>query len=327
MPIQARTLLITHRDLAYSTTRFDNGLVKAIATSAHADIAIWDELPSESFKCAALSLGKTPSDFDSCIIFIRFRVLDAADDFDWSGFDGKRVWLEQDAWQSYSPAYPRWKGRYPPAFKRHQFDAMITTGKRTAELLSQSGVIAHWVPKAYDQASFHDLGQPRSGVCTFGTMWPSRRTLLHRLSKDGVRVDDVSGPFETLNRRLNTHSACVVCNMTGKPPLGRAGRLINRFFPEFLTVWDGIEPMAKTFEAAGAGCAPIIDHLDELTDLGFIDGINCYIYRTFDDAVAITKSLDDAAAIEAGKAAAELVRTRHTWADRGRQVARILEDL
>ena len=275
-------------------------------------------------KAAAAAAGAEPSDFDVCMVFVRARLLADGPPFDWSGFVGRRVWFEKDAWFGYSIAHPEWHDRFPGLYRRHGFDLMISTGRYTTERLCDEGVNAVWVPKGYAADAFGDLDGSRSGLCTFGTSWYSRRKLLHSLRRSGADVVDVSGPFETLNERLNRYEACVVCNMPGWPRFGRPGRLVARRFPSITRVTLGVEPMAKTFEVAASGCAPIVDHLDELAALGFVDGVNCLTYRSFAEAADVIRQGSDEEYRRIGLAAAELARSRHTWRHRADETLAVL---
>lgn len=319
-----RILVVTHADLAQGTNRSESRFVAALIGLEDLSIAYWEDLGKPTVAEAARVTGHTPADFDVCLFFVRFRLLYEQEAFDWSGFTGRRVWLEHDAWTNYSPAHPNWHGKYPQVYRRDRFDLMISTGKQTTELLMEDGVNAQWVPKGYSDDVFHDLGLDRVGVCTFGTRWPSRRALIGHLGRRGVDITDVSGPFESLNERMNAHLAGVVCNMPGAAPFGRAGRALNRVVPSFVRTTPAVEPMIKTFEMAAAGCALVVDHLDELRDLGFIDGSTCLTYHSFDEAAELLQTADPAELRAIGKAAAELTRTRHTWANRAREVRDLL---
>jgi len=322
-----RILLVTHADLAKDPNHYVSRFVAGLTELADVVIACWEDMASPSFLDASRAAGASPSGFDVCLLFVRFRLLAEATPFDWSGFGGRRVWLEHDAWNNYSPAHARWHGRYPAVYERDRFHLMISTGRQTTQLLRRDGVNAQWVPKGYSDDVFHDLGLERSGTCTFGTMWPSRRALIHHLRGRGIEVIDVSGPFGSLNERLNAHVAGVVCNMPGLAPFGRAGRAINRLIPSFVRTWPAVEPMIKTFETAAAGCAPIVDHLEELEDLGFVNGATCLTYRTFDEASEVLLSADPAELRAIGTAAAALARTRHTWRHRAVDVLGLLEGM
>lgn len=321
-----RILLITHADLAFSPSKAQSSLVKGIQQATQAKIALWEELETPSIAAACASVEAEQSDFEACLLMVRFRRLMASTGIEWDGFSGLKVWYEEDAVTNYSPSHPRWNGKYTELWRREAFDLMIATGKRTTELLQADGVSARWIPKGYTADAFYDLGLDRSGICTFGTLWPSRRKLLHHLDRRGIDIADVSGPFETLNARLNAHTGALVCNMLGRPPFARVGRAINRVFPSFVTTWPASEPMIKTFEVAGAGCAPIVDHLDELTDLGFVDGETCRTYRTFDEAGDLLSEVSSDELLELGQAAAALAQSRHTWGHRAAELVHILEN-
>lgn len=278
---------------------------------APADIAVgvWEQMAAPSVRSAADAAQVDLAECDVCLTNVRSRYF-KLEPFDWSGFDGLRVHYEPDAWISYSPATPQLHGKHAAVYHRDRFHLMISTGKKTASCLRRDGVNAVWVPKGYDSTLISDLGSDRSGICTYGAPWPSRQALLARL---GDAVTNVSGPYEELNERLNRYAGAVVCNMPGRTPLGKVGRGIRRWWPGFVRTWPAIEPMIKTFEVAGAGCAPIVDHLDELDDLGFVDGETCLTYRTFDEASSIVRQADHDGLREIGAAAAQLARSRHTW--------------
>jgi hypothetical protein len=209
-------------------------------------------------------------------------------------------------------------------FHRDGFHVMVSTGKRTTELLRACGVDAEWVPKGYTASRFRDTGGARRGLCTYGRAWPSRRAMVHHLTRHGIGLVDASGPFETLNDRLNRHAGAVICNMVGEVPLGRAGRALNRVWPGFVRLRPAVEPMIKTFEVAAAGCAPVLDHLDELADLGFVDGETCITYRSFDEAVQKLRRADEATLARIGAAAARLAKAQHTWGHRAERIAALL---
>jgi hypothetical protein len=319
-PAAVRLLVITHASHAYDENRYTYGLVSGLAETTDLVLAEWEKMGTPSVRSAAETAQVDLADIDVCMTYMRFRLL-MLEPFDWSGFDGPRVLMEHDAWIGYSPAHREWHGRFPEVYHRDGFDLMISTGRNTTARLRADGVNAVWMPKAYNAANFTDLGYERSGVCTFGTAWPSRRALIAQL---GDLVTDVSGPYDTLNERLNGHAGAIVCNMPGKPPLGKLGRAIRRKRPGFVRIYPGVEPMIKTFEVAGAGCAPIIDHQDELDELGFVPGRTCLTYRTFDEATELLRQADVEELREIGRAAGELARSRHTWRHRAELVPQLI---
>jgi hypothetical protein len=321
---QMRLLVITHPDIAYSPDRYDHELVTSLGDLVDLTIVEWEQMARPSALEAARVAGADLATFDVCMVYVRFRFLVAGDPWDWTGFGGLRVWMEHDAWFNYSPAHPAWHGKFPDTYRRDGFHLMFATGRDLAALLRRDGVDARWMPKGYSAANFTDLGRNRSGVCTFGTMWPSRRAMIARLQHRGIAPRDVSGSFAGLNDRLNRHAAAVVCNMPGTVPFGLPGRAVRRYVPTFVRVRPAVEPMIKTFEVAGSGCAPVIDHLDELDELGFVDGQTCLTYRTFDEAADKLLAVDDDELSTIGRAAASLARTRHTWRHRAQLVVEIL---
>ena len=330
---QLRVLLVSHRDLVEGGHRTQSAFCQSLAATADLSFAAWEEASPESLKLSQfvdLATGGSAraTDFDACIFFVRFRLLSRAPALDWESFPGLRVMYEEDAWHNYPVASPGpYSGLWPSVFRRHQFDALVCTGREVASRLRAEGIDAHWVPKGYDAATFTDLGRARDGLCTFGLAWPSRRALADRLRREHIAMRDVSGPYASLNERLNEHAGAVVCNMRAVVPFGRFGRRLQRRLPRLARVVPGIEPMIETFEVAGAGCAPIVDWIDELDELGFVAGENCVMYRDFDDLVVQLRSLDNDALVEMGYQAHALAVERHTWGHRAREFSELLRRL
>jgi hypothetical protein len=327
-----RVLLISHRDLVETHRRFQGALFREIAKHLDLRFVDWEDGgATESVERYARLAGGELADFDACIYHVRFRLRRAAEPLQWGSYGGLRIWLDTDAWQNFHSGTQQ-HGRYPMVFQRDRFDLLVCTGRAVTRRLASEGVNAHWLPKGYEEDAFFDLGKARNGVCTFGRPWPSRRALLHRLERASVGVTDVSGPYGTLNERLNMFAGALVCNMPGAIPFNRPGplgvpaRFLHRLYPGFATVDRGIEPMAKTFEVAGAGCAPIIDAIDELADLGFVSGETCLIYQNFKQAEEILRDTDDVELRTIGRRALDLARYRHTFARRGADFARVVRD-
>lgn len=296
-------------------------LLEGLAESTELTLAFWEDMDLPSVRAASRSAKIDLADIDVCMTYLKFRY-HMLEPIDWSGYDGPRVMLEFDAWAAYDPSNTMWHGRYQEIYRRDGFHLMITTGRNTRDLLRRDQVNAVWMPKAYDSKYIHELERDRAGVCTFGTRWMSRQALNYRL---GNLVTDVSGPYERLNDRLNEFAGAVVCNMPGRPPFGKVGRAVRRLFPTFVRVYPGVEPMIKTFEVAGAGCVPIVDHQEELAELGFVDGQTCLTYRDFDEAVALVRNTPTERLRELGAAAATLARSRHTWLHRAVEIPGMIE--
>ena len=322
-------LLISHRDLVESSNRSVAALFRGLGDHVALRFACWEDgAGPASVASYARLVGRELGDFDACILFVRYRLRRGGEPLQWDGFPGLRLWLEEDAHLNFAIGRgDPWRGSFPPVFHRDRFDAMVAMGRQVAEGLRDAGVNAHWLPKGYDQDAFCDLGGDRRGICTFGTPWGSRRALLAHLGRAGVEVTDVSGPYETLNQRLNGYAGAVVCNIRSAVPLGRSGRLLNRRFPQFVQLAPGIEPMIKTFEVAGAGCAPVVDRIDELVELGFVDGDTCLLFDDFTVLEERLRAATDGELQRIGHAAMELAAKRHTWSCRAEQLSRMLEDL
>jgi hypothetical protein len=268
---------------------------------------------------------------DACVWFVKFRDLLAGPSFDWGSYGGLRVMHDHDAYLSYgSMGIPSpYLGAWPAVFRRNRFDLLVTSGKAVSGRLRDDGVPSAWVPKGYDDKSLHDLGGSRSGVGTYGTEYMSRRLALARVRRSGSRVDAFRSPFNELNATLNRFAACLVCNMftnwrfTG----GRIERALGRVAPRLACgVVRGLEPMIKNFEVAGAGCAPIVDWIDELEDLGFEDGRNVIVYRDLSDLVERLHHYESRSneLVEIGRRAAVLAAGRHTWSHRAIEMDEVL---
>ena len=334
-----RVLLVTHRDAVERPDRNRPAFIRALATMVDLDLAIWEDAPPgpmklSSFVDVAIGGPACATDFDVCIFFVRFRLLCRGAALDWGSFRGLRVMYDFDALQNFPVGFAGpyghpgpYEGSWPSVVRHHQFDVLVCTGREVTNRLRAEGIDAHWVPKGYDAATFTDLGRARHGLCTFGRSWPARRALADRLRREHIPMRDVSGPYASLNERLNEHAGAVVCNMFAAIPFGRFGRRMQRRLPWLARVGPGLEPMAKTFEVAGAGCAPILDRIAELDELGFVAGENCVMYQDFDDLVEQLRGLDDDALIDIGRRAHNLVAGRHTLVHRARELSDLLRRL
>jgi hypothetical protein len=311
-----RVLLITHQDLAFDPHRSESDFVTGLELLVDLTVAEFDRPSVRAY-------AESPNHYDAIVVFVRFRLRMDDEAWDWNGFHGLKVCIEHDAWGSYVPG--PLDGRYGPALRRDRFDLVISTGKATAKLLRADGVPAHWIPKGFSTGAFRDLGLDRSGVCTYGTMWPSRRALLHHIGK-AIHVEDVSGPYPTLNDRLNLHLASVVCNMPSTVPLGRLGRRVQRHWPPFVRLSPAVEPMIKTFETAASGTALVVDRVQDLEPLGFVHGENCLLYTSFEEATHLLITTSDSDFRSIGRAGADLCAQHHTWRHRAGQFADVMAE-
>jgi hypothetical protein len=320
-----RVLVITHADKAFNPSQYGYEFARHLNDLVDLTIVEWERMTAPSAQAAADVANIDLEDVDVVLMWVRFRHRVDGPAFSWDHFRGQRVWMEHDAWLNFLP-YSAFYGKFPPVFRRDKFDLMISTGRRTRDGLRAAGVDAEWMPKGFSSTAFRDLGSTnREGACTFGTAWPSRRSMMHRVRRRGIDLVDVSGPFDTLNVRLNRYASSVVCNMPGRPPIGKPGRAIARIWPEFVRTEPAIEPMIKTFEVAGSGCALVVDEIQELASLGFVNGETCLTYRTFDEAARLLRR-PQPELLAIGRAGAALARSHHTWRNRAELLVDILSN-
>ncbi|MFH1063135.1 MAG: glycosyltransferase [Candidatus Omnitrophota bacterium] len=228
------------------------------------------------------------SSFDAIIWYVHFRDLKTKESFDWQDYKGLRLMYEEDAFNNFQDI----KGVnydfncWPEVYRKHNFQALIVTGKKTCNNLIQDGVNAYWIPKGYDDTTIYDKGQPRKGICYYGIKYPARRAMLHYLNKRGILFSRIKCPYDRLNDNLNKFQICLVCNMTGIIKRGIVNKWINFLSPSSMISYKpGPEVMIKNFEIAGSGCVLFCDYIDELNDLGFKDGETVVTYKNFAELV------------------------------------------
>ncbi len=129
-----RVLLITHADTAYNPSRYTNELVVALGERVSLTIVEWEHMAAPSASAAAEAARVHLTSIDTILFYVKYRHhVEAL--FDWSGFDGFRVWFEQDAWHSYNPGNPSLQGQFAPLFHRNGFHRMLTSGHNARDLL------------------------------------------------------------------------------------------------------------------------------------------------------------------------------------------------
>jgi hypothetical protein len=264
---------------------------------------------------------------DTCLWFVRFRLLRERPAFDWGRFAGRRVMYDFDTNANYHLlSVAEHRGEWPGVYRRQGFDTLVSTGKAVSELLRADDVNAVWLAKGYDDERVHPLGRTRHGLGEYGQSYRSRRALrahLERRRDPYTRFSDHAG----LNDQLNRFLGVLICNLAGEVARG-PGRFVNRVWPDrAIRLSPGVEPMIKNFEVAGAGCAPIADWIPELGDLGFVDGETMVAYDTLDDLVERCRHYlaepDLLASI--GVRAAALAAARHTWGHRAAALGPLLD--
>ncbi len=265
--------------------------------------------------------------YDAWIWWVPFRRLIERSPFDWQDFPGLRVMYDPDVHANYHRMVPsEWIGLWPAEFRRQRFDLLVATGRETCDRLLADGVNAGWLPKAYDPERFFDQGGRRAGVCFFGARYLAREVMLQRLQRAGVAYEGLTCRYEQLNHDLNRFRGALICNLEGTVRRGFS-RLLHGPLSRWATsIRPGFEPMLKNFEVAGAGCAPIADWIDELSELGFIDGESLVAYRSFDGLIDRLRHYADHpdGLDRIGARAGELARERHTWDHRATQLESLL---
>jgi Glycosyl transferases group 1 len=266
---------------------------------------------------------------DAVVTFIRYRQLLVADPIDWRGYDGVRIQIDHDAHTDPVLAGP-WQGTWARTFRRHQFDHLIVSGLRLVEHFDHQGVPTSWLPKGFDGDAVTNLGRARAGVAHYGTLYRSRRAMLRALRKAGTPIPHYVIPYERLNDRLNDFAGVVVCSIDSRVRWGKFGRVLERKWPgTALELGIEVEPMIKTFEVAGAGCAPLLTPSPDLEPLGFSDGETALLWRDFDELAELVRDVrhDSERLAAVGNAASDLAHRRHTWKHRATELSAIIERL
>ena len=319
-----RVLLVCHEAERSTLGKWSEDLYIRQALASH--LALDEHTVDRRWPDSAAALGDLRK-YEAVMWFTRFRDLRRQPPFDWGGYDGLRVMYDWDACQDFSRiASSTYLGQWPEVFRRHRFDVLVCTGRRTRDHLRAQGVDAEWIPKAADDV-FRDLGLPRRGVCTFGAQYPARQVVVDHVRRAGLAIDWLQASPTELNVQLNKYLACVICNgeLRMNPGLAKALARISGGRVQVLA--EGPEPMRKNFEVAAAGAAPVCDDLEELSELGFVDGDTAVLYRSLPELTdKLRWLLTDPETLEkVGRNAAALARERHTWDARGAEFASLIE--
>lgn len=311
-----RVLVLHH---PYRRPRFEQDFVDRLAEVPELDVAAADLEALAAGRLASNAGQATLGGYDALVLFVAFSRLRAAEPIDWRGFGGLRLLLEHDAIQSYSDLFdPTLRAAWPPVFRRHRFDRMVTSGHRVRELLAADGVPADWLPKAFEPKRFVDREGERSGVVTYGSAYRCRAIAERALAEAGLPPTRLPmTPYPELGAALGRHLACLAISSDLETPLERRDEL-DRVPAREIAMRPGLEPMAKLFEGAGAGCCPVADAMADLAPLGFRDGENALLFQSHDELVERVRwGLEHPEALRAlGHAAARLAHARHTWAQR-----------
>lgn len=312
-PVQHRRVALIRRPAA--NPRPEDDFISAIIERISPEL-VWDRLPAGPDDLAQLA------SMDATIVFWPYRWLAQAPALGLGALPGRAVMLEQDAFGDFT-SWGRLQGTWAATFDRHGFDLLVCSGQASVQHFSRLGVQAALVHKGVSLERFGDLGLPRGGFCSYGTDYTSRIILRRKLSKARLQVDGVVSPYPELNRQLNRYLAMVTTVRGTRVMFGSAGRLVERVRQGTLVHQESApEPMMKVFEAAAAGCAVITDGVRDFELLGFEDGTNIITFDDLDQCVERVRHYasrqDELIAI--GTAAAELVKTRHGWNHRAREL-------
>jgi hypothetical protein len=315
-----RALLLYH---PYTYPRFEQDFVDRVA-----ELPEFDAAPADLDALAAGVLASRSglvalAQYDAVVVFVAFKRLRAAPTLAWDGYSGLRVLMDNDIIQNYSDIFdPTLGGAWPPVFRRHRFDSIVTSGGVVRDRLEAEGIPADWVAKGFEPARFVDEGRRRKGVVTYGSAYTCRQ-LAERAITDArlplTRLDTT--PYLKLGAKLNRFLGCLAISSDIEVPLEQRaslGKAVARDVP----IRPGLEPMAKLFEGAGAGCCPIADAMEDLKALGFRDGETALTFRTHAELVEkLRAALKNPETLRAmGAAAARLAHSEHTWAHRARML-------
>jgi hypothetical protein len=303
----------------YVRPRFEQDFVDRLAELEEFDTARAD--------LDALAVGRLASpdrhvslgEYEAVVVFVAFNALRRAAPIEWGGYGGLRVLFDHDTIQNYSDIFdPTLRGAWPDVFRRHRFDSMVTSGRAVQALLAADRIAADWVAKGFDPGRFADLDGPRSGITSYGSAYLCRVVAERAIVDAGLPLQRLgTTPYPELGAALARFLACMAVSsdlcvaLDQRPSLDLAQA---RSIP----MKPGLEPMAKVFEAAGAGCCPIVDAMDDLSALGFAQGETAIMFGSHDELIEQLRWWFERPeqVRELGRAAARLARARHTWAHR-----------
>lgn len=320
-----RFLFITHT----FRSRYEQEICRALLATGQFDVQHISAANPAEATADLRKIAHLFASYRAVISFIKFRLLQAMEPIPWRGYAGRRVMYDADAVNSFSViATPTYLGAYPVTFERHGYDEFVSTGKLTAQLLNNAGVPARWLPKAFDSSQLPDQmnATRRHEMVHIGSPYPARRATLSALKRAGVPARDEKCRYEDLYSVLGQYSTGLVCNMEAVRRHDLIPWRLALTLPHHLvTLRPGLEPMAKNFEVAAAGCAPVMDYMEELEALGFVDDVNCIFYQSPEELVQRIRDLEIDEARRVGRAASQLCIHRHSWQVRARQMIALLE--
>lgn len=319
-----KALLLHH---PYTRPRFEQDYLDRLAELPEFDLAPADltALGDGRLGSSARELDLGP--YDAVVIFVAFGRLRHAAPLAWGGFAGLRVLLEHDAIQNYSDLFdPTLLGTWPPVFRRHRFDLLVTSGRAVRDRLAADRIDAAWVAKAFEPRRFTDRDGEREGMVTYGSAYTCRVIAERAIAEAGLPLERLpTTPYPELGAALARYLACLAISSDLLTPVPLRHEL-DRVPARDVAVRPGLEPMAKLFEGAGAGCCPVADEMDDLATLGFRDGETAITFRSHGELVERLRHwlARPAELRDLGRAAARLARASHTWAHRAAELRSVL---
>lgn len=318
-------VLVLHHP--YDRPRFEQDMLNRIAERPAFSVMAADLAALAEGRLASNGTDVSLAGHDAVVLFVAFNRLRQAPAIDWQGYSGLRVLFDHDVIQSYSDLWDRSLiGAWPPTFRRHRFDLLLTSGRAVRDRLAAEGIAADWLPKGFEATRFSNAAGARSGVITYGSAYRSRVIAERALASARIKVKRISlTPYETLGAVLNRYLAALAISAELRVPFA-VRRYLDHVPPALVPMRPGLEPMAKLYEVAGAGCCPVIDDMAELAAQGFIDGKTAITFRSFAELTAKLKDwmTRPEELRELGCAAAALAHGSHTWQDRARELENLL---
>ena len=319
-----RALLLHH---PYTYPRFEQDFVDRIAELPEFDVATADLGALDAGILASNDRPVTLSHYDAVIVFVAFRRLRAAPTLAWGDFSGLRVLMDHDIIQNYSAIFDATlNGAWPPVFRHHRFDSAVTSGRVVRGRLEEDGISADWVPKGFEPARFADKRGQRQGIATYGSAYACRQIAERAVRDAGLPLTRLpTTPYLKLGALLNQFLGCMAISSDIDAPFDQRVSLQSAAARE-VRIRPGMEPMAKFFEGAGAGCCPIADAMEDLQALGFRDGETALTFHTHAELVEkLRTALHTPEKLQAmGSAAAKLAHAEHTWAHRAQSLRNVI---
>lgn len=182
-------------------------------------------------------------------------------------------------------------------FVRGRYDYLLHS---TRDFVSKKHHI--WFPNSYDSDIIKPLGIPKEHVLGFCGNYVNRKPLLDWMSGTYGLHLDIFVIGDEMVRAINSYKCHFNMNMSWKN-----NSAINY----------------RNFETIGCGTALLTSDSTEYHELGFIDGVNCFIYRDIDELKERVKYIQNNDISEIAKAGLQLAE-KHTYDQR---VTKLLEDI